>query len=271
MAKAYVDTTILTDVLLKIGSLHEAAKSAIGRYAETQLPVYAIKEFKAGPLTHFVYMHNKLVQTGSFTETLGALARLSTTLQRNKISTAIEALKTASDDIASHTDPELQKKYAETAGIDATQCDVYRLVLKRRIFKAWRDRRNVTTSMVLPLSCYEETAPSEKRGLIDIRPRICPKDVDCCLRQELIERPDDLKKLRAAVGAQPEKPENQKRMQALRHLIRTPRRPIGDKECRNLGDAIFAFFAPSDAAILTTNERDHRPLAEALGKKVDTP
>ncbi len=48
--------------------------------------------------------------------------------------------------------------------------------------------------------------------------------------------------------------------------------PPGDeKTCRSLGDAIFAFFAPADAAILTTNERDHRPLAAALGKSVDTP
>lgn len=54
-------------------------------------------------------------------------------------------------------------------------------------------------------------------------------------------------------------------------MYRNPKRPIEDKDCRSLGDAVFAFLAPDGATILTTNERDHKPLAEALGKKVETP
>jgi hypothetical protein len=38
-----------------------------------------------------------------------------------------------------------------------------------------------------------------------------------------------------------------------------------------LGDALFAFFAPSDCEILTTNLRDHSPLAASLNKHAVLP
>ena len=56
MNKAVVDTTILTDVLLNTGEVRANALNAISHYDETYLPVYAIKEFKAGPLKNFVWM-----------------------------------------------------------------------------------------------------------------------------------------------------------------------------------------------------------------------
>jgi hypothetical protein len=47
MSKAYVETTVLTNVLLKPGSKQETeAKLALSRYDETLLPVYSIKEWK---------------------------------------------------------------------------------------------------------------------------------------------------------------------------------------------------------------------------------
>jgi hypothetical protein len=45
-----------------------------------------------------------------------------------------------------------------------------------------------------------------------------------------------------------------------------------DRETRShLGDAIFAFFCPKTAVVLTTNIGDHKRLAEALGKKAEKP
>ena len=46
---------------------------------------------------------------------------------------------------------------------------------------------------------------------------------------------------------------------------------LTEEQCRFVGDAVFAFFCPDDAAILTTNVKDHKPLAEAIGKDVDWP
>ena len=44
-----------------------------------------------------------------------------------------------------------------------------------------------------------------------------------------------------------------------------------ERMCDDLGDAIFAFFAPPGSVILTTNMRDFEPLAGALGKSVEKP
>ena len=79
----------------------------------------------------------------------------------------------------------------------------------------------------------------------------------------------DLIKLREAVLKQPSKAENTHRARALKELIRN--RPLTDSLCRWLGDAVFVFFAPTDSVVLTTNVKDHQPLAQALGKGVEAP
>jgi hypothetical protein len=66
MNEAYVETTILANILLKPGSQKQAKSQAgLERYEKTLLPVYSIKELKAGPLEHYAYFHDKLVTTKS--------------------------------------------------------------------------------------------------------------------------------------------------------------------------------------------------------------
>ena len=38
-----------------------------------------------------------------------------------------------------------------------------------------------------------------------------------------------------------------------------------------MGDAMFAFLCPNDAAILTTNLKDHRVLAQSVSKRAVAP
>lgn len=70
--------------------------------------------------------------------------------------------------------------------------------------------------------------------------------------------------METAIAEQPPKPENDKRRAAIQKL--QAGRDLNDNECRNLGDAVFALLAPAGYVIVTTNVRDHRPLARALGK-----
>src|SRR5260370_3445150 len=96
MSKAYVETTILTNVLLKPGSDKQAAaNSALNRYDETLLPVYSIKEWKAGPLDHYSYLHDKLVQTRSLANTLAAVNSLNPVTEARGKSTSVEAFAAA--------------------------------------------------------------------------------------------------------------------------------------------------------------------------------
>jgi len=71
--------------------------------------------------------------------------------------------------------------------------------------------------------------------------------------------------------ALPVKPENSRRIKILKEFLKKKGHfVLEDKDCRGLGDVIFAIFCPNDAVVLTTNIVDHEPLAKVLGKKVET-
>jgi hypothetical protein len=271
VTRAYVETTVLADALLKPGPRANAAKSALRRYDESLLPVYSIKEFKAGPLAHYVWFHGKLVTTGSWQKTLGQLRKTAMSPFRMRwVSTAIEALEAAEHKDRAITLGHLVDKYGALATRDVVQCDRYRLSLRRIIMRAWKKRRQLTSTVVHELSCYPEGDIVEERGLIELgEVDCCPKD-ECCLAEELRRHPESLKKMKAAIAGQPRKDENVKRSQVLRTLTR-PSHKLTPKQCRYLGDAVFAYFCPPDAVILTTNTTDLIPLAEALGKKAEAP
>ena len=184
-------------------------------------------------------------------------------------STAIEALRGAAGSMG-QTLGILVTKYGEDASTDKVLCDEFRLTIKVAIMKAWKKRRDITTDVVLPLPCYREVAPYEKRGLIELDPKKCNPTGECSLSPLLRERIDDLKKMREAIKDSG-KVENQRRSQTLRQLYRKPKASIQEKDCLNLGDAIFVLFAPNDSTILTTNITDFKPLADSLGKKVKRP
>jgi hypothetical protein len=271
MTNAFVDTTILADSLLKNGERARAARAALRRFEKTELPVYAIKEFKAGPLKNFCWFHNKLALLGSYEKALDALHRMSLTPKRYTTATAIEALKGAAARMRSANLQSLVQKYGKAANIDNFLCDQYRLSLKTKILKAWRYRRQVTTDIAYPLSCYEEVELSEINRVLSVEPTSCKLATECCLGPELRKRTTDLEKLRNAILRQPKSNENDRRSKALRQLIRKPKAAVSAQTCRDLGDAYFALFCPNESVILTTNTKDHGPLATALNKNVVAP
>lgn len=266
MPDAYIETTILTDVLLKPKTpKQQRAKAALARFQKTMLPVYSIKEFKAGPLRNFVYVHDKLVVTQSLRNTLQAISVLARGSYRQ--STSLEALSAAG--IRSQAQPILSSGLGST---DKDMADSYRLALISLIIRSWRKRRAITTQVIQDLSCYTEAQPQVgKNGLIDLKPTQCERDEECCLAEELKSNPEMLRALRDAIPVDSGKKENQRRRNALKRLIKRPNDPVDRDLCNDLGDAIFAFFCPHEAVILTTNIRDHQPLAESVGKKAENP
>lgn len=270
MSKAYVETTILTNVLLKPNSgKQSAAISALNRYDETLLPVYSIKEWKLGPLDHYAYVHDKLVQTRSLAYTLAAINSLNPVTDARRKGTAPEAFEAAAR-LAS----------AEPGSIrigarhDEEMADRYRLALASLIIRSWRKRRKLTTRTIQDLECYTEAEPKiGNDGFFDLMPKECSRDRHCCLWDELKLNKNQglLIKMRDSIPETSERYEDKNRRKVLKHLINTPKIPLDRDQCRWLGDAVFAFFCPEDAVILTTNIRDHRPLAQAVGKRAEKP
>jgi len=266
MSDAYVETTVLTDILLKPKTpKQERAKAALTRYENTLLPVYSIKEWKAGPLNYFAYLHDKLVQTQSLRDTFQALSALRRGSYRQ--ATSIEALTAASTVSKGQA-----KTYVGLGNSDQEMADSYRLALESLIIRSWRKRRKITTRVVDELPCYTEVEPRVgKDGLLDLTPQQCERDQECCLAPQLRSKPNLLEALRNAIPEDSGRREDQKRRKALKQLIKHPKEIVDRETCRNLGDAIFAFFCPRNAVILTTNLRDHGPLATSIGKKAEKP
>lgn len=271
MAKAFVDTTVLADALLKKGELGVVARQALRRYETTELPVYAIKEFKAGVMKNMAWFHDKLVSTRSFSKAIDALHKMSLSPKRYTTASAIEALREAATVSGKATTLEMVQIYGPTAKQDAVLCDRFRLAIRMNIVNAWKRRRTLVSEVSNPLPCYQEVGPYEERGLLILDPNRCAANAECQTACTLKTNAEALSRLKKVVDNQPPKPENQRRAQALRALIRTPKRTFSHDLCRALGDAVFAFLAPAESIILTTNIKDLAPLAEALGKRVERP
>jgi hypothetical protein len=210
------------------------------------------------------------VLTKSFWQAIDALQRMSRTPKRYTTSTALQSLKEAAESIGNQISSDLVTKYGENASLDKILCDEFRFEIKVKIISAWKKRRKITSDITNPLPCYREIAPYEKRKLLELDPMKCNIEMGCYMADLLKERPEELRKMRNAI-INSDKTENQRRAKILRQLYRTPRKPLKDKECRYLGDAVFVFLATSDTVILSTNIVDHAILAEALNKKAATP
>ena len=266
MNRAYVDTTVLTDALLK---RDPHIKTALDRYSCTELPVYAIKEFRAGPLKNWIWFYNKLVNN-SYSDALRELHRMGLTPRRYTTLTALEALQQVAKEFESMVNEEVIAKYpGQTLG--QTVRDQYLLHVRRRIVQSWRQRRTLTTAVVQELPCYPERAPRfHPGGLIERDHLGCDHGGECVLAVELRKRRPALEKILETLKTLPPKAESQRQIKILKAFLRRKTRfVLEDKHCRGLGDVMFAVFCPDDAVVLTTNIRDHEPLTAALGKKAE--
>ncbi len=271
MSKAFVETTVLTDFLLKRDGSEKRASAAFAAYTTVSVPAFSWKEFKRGPLANFIWAHNKFSETKSYVDTLAAIQVLSRTPHRYLTSTALQAVHSFSSLFLKQDWPQLEATYGKRANPDDMLADAMRLELKRLTFSAWAKRKTLFGGAAHPLSCYPDQDLKEKNGLIDAAPRDCPQGVNCCLQHDLTKQTDRLLKARDSLQGQAEKRETTKRKEVLRNLEKHPSRPMERDECRNFGDAYFVLFCPQDATLLTNNMSDIKPMADALNIAVSRP
>jgi hypothetical protein len=267
MSDAFVDTTILVDALLKDGEPSAKATNALKSFAATLLPVYAIKEFKAGALCYLVWLHNKIVDTGSVGRTIAAIHAVMRR-QPGRATTALDGMAQRLDDSLAKVTPQaLLAQHGRTA--NDILCTELRLTLKYKIMSAWNQRRSTTSAVIQPLSCYPERDPIHREGRIVLGTGTCKVAGECCLADTLRKRRSEVQRVHEAASANGKL--GPKGRSVLHDVARGTRSPITDQKCRSLGDAYFALFAPPNSVILTTNLGDHTVLAGPLGKNVVSP
>lgn len=259
--RVFLDTTILVDAVLKSGVEGDNARKALAKYKERLLPQYAIKEFKAGALRNYIWLHTKSATLRTYDEIMTALTRM---WARPSVSgTAWRAIRDFEHSISSRLPSDYTTRYpGQTLGeIQRAEIELW---LRTLILRAWRKRTKIGT-IVRPLTCYSEVdIKFTKNGIFEDEPIKCDVQ-DCCLRAPFVKRSVDIGKLLANFDKLPRKKETGRRKEALDHLHRTPNRPLSEKQCKALGDAVFVLQCPSDATLMTTNVADHGPLADAIG------
>jgi hypothetical protein len=271
MSSAFLETTVLTDYLLKKDGSEKAARKTLSKYDSIVVPQFAWKEFKRGPLANFVWTYNKLVETNSFTQSLAALQRLSRSPHRYLTSTAIQAFHSAFEaSFAGVSLEDLSIRYGSKATLDRVHADACRLEIKRAILSSWGRRSSLFGGPVQPLTCYPDADIRDISPRLDISPRDCPRDAECCLKQRLAGLQTALSSARSAI-ANETRQEVRKRIRVLRQIEKHPGTAMGRGECRDFGDAYFPLFCPKDTVIVTTNIRDIEPMATKLGVGVDKP
>jgi hypothetical protein len=264
MTDVFVETTVLTNLLLKKDGSEKAAEAAIAKYASAIVHQFAWKEFKRGPLKNFVWAFNKLVDTHSFLETLAALQRMSLSPQKYLTATAIQAFHTAFTGMFSNpTIATLKLQHGNKAEADQLHADALRLELKRTILGSWARRHSLFGGQQEILSCYPDADLTENGSRLEIKPRDCPKGADCCLRAVLSSRRKDIRIAKDALPNDDRK-ETRERYRVLRQIEKHPNSIMSPADCQRFGDAYFVLFCPEDAVILTTNIRDIQPIADAL-------
>ncbi len=265
--KAFLDTTVLANAVLKPKGEGTVARSALKLFSECLLPQYAVKEFKAGVLRNYIWLHTKAITLDDYADVMHALTKM--WARPNLSATSLRAIADFESSIANRLPADYATRYpGETDGrIRKAELEIW---LRTLIFRAWRKRRKIAT-MVRPLACYSEVdIKLSSKGLIDDAPTDCGVD-DCCLRSQFQNRLVDIRKMLAVFGELPRKPETGRRKEALDHIQRTPRRQLSEKQCKALGDAVFVLQCPIGATLLTTNIADHLPLGRAIGLEVKRP
>ena len=268
---AFVETTILVNSLLKPGTqLKAEADKSLKAFGARELPEYSIREFRAGPLQYCVWLHNCFVTEKTLS---GALRRIHKVMgqQGKRAATGIEMVATQIELLSNGVKAPAAASLGVQYDLDTWMATEMRIALSTLILKAWAKRSYIARN-VHQLACHTDSKPKfEKNGRLIIPNRLC-QTADCSMRPALAGDIPALKALLAASDKQFPAAEAVRRSKVLRELIKAKAgHPLPQEKCRALGDAIFAFFAPVTSAILTTNVRDHKLLAAAVGKVAVSP
>jgi hypothetical protein len=282
MTTKIIDTTVLTNALLKTGAAAEAARAALARGA---VPHYAIKEFRCGPFLNFAYAHNVLAEEKSLSRARERIRRLSAQDAYRK-RTSEEAFAEAEAKLYVGTMGEVSARFhafelesGVAASADASIARQFRRHLRDRIDDAWRQSRKHEQAAVGKLSCFQNSALVEQTDGT-LAPRSLRCIADCVLSTRsggVFEgREGDIRALITVVDAQnanakTAKAEHKNRADALRALVDRPQEVLSHDVCRHLGDAVFALLCPAAGAVITTNRKDHDPLTQALGRSAEDP
>ncbi len=268
MTKAFVDTTVLCDLLLPTSRAQSktAAAAALRSYTETELPSYALREFRAGALGYLVLLYNVLVAHDTIEAALERFETLTARKPRQHVA-GVKAIIRGMLCVRT-ADPNEWTESAIKKQLETWLCG--------EISQAWQQRRDNFDRVVQPLACFiEGELEIVDDQLVTTGGTLhCDSLARCSAAAALKGKSGEvdlvLKALRPAKGSFAST-EIGSRRKALKEILRVRPDRFDKRRCRAIGDAYFCIMAPKDSAVLTTNIRDFKPMADVLGITVKAP
>jgi hypothetical protein len=275
LANAFIDTTILCNALnFSSKEDQNIALAALGCYKKTEIPYYALRELKAGPMSYWILAHNYLATESSIEEARSRISKAGAFKPRQK-TLGLEIIINGYDAVMQLLKEKAKSNYVPEFD-EKTELENY---IARKILKAWYNRNNIANLTIQPLSCFTDSELEfEGRNLRFEDKRFgCRSDVTCGAAVNLKNQQADLDTILEVLRPPKEKLETQEKQEttgrrsALKEISKKAPKDFPHKKCRSIGDAYFCIMAPNDSDILTTNKIDFEPLAKALRKNLVVP
>ena len=266
---AFLETTTVVDLLFKDKATVEPIREILQKYTVKYSSQYVRMEIKRGVLRHFVYLHNKAVECKKLSEVQACITSLSSSPQRNKLSTILKAV----EDFFREFEKREMKPLPVGQRPTEFQKTMLAAFLRTRIKRFWTAFERLVDVVIDDVECYKHgytlRPPKLVGQVFDNTFSNCDlyKPGICRLRSFCDENETSLVTIRDQLE-ETKSPdiETQKRLKEIRDVLRVKKRDILRKTCWRMGDAVIILEAPEDAEIINGNCKHYDPMCKAVGK-----
>ncbi len=275
-SSVYLETTAVIDASFKkFPALLAILESSDKRFTSQ----YAKMEIKKGFLNNLVLLHNKTVLCEKWSEVQQYVSNLSSSPRRYQLGAAIDALSKFWSEIENSRPSSLIDKHGD---IPLSR------ILKRdseSFLKIWIRRflpkiDKLVDEVLNPMKCFPDIeSPRQVGNLFENKPYKCVEsDRECDIKKFFTDHLEDFNKILSQLENIPNDEtdsETIQRISALKKIIKKRLRSStitfsnksqDEKWCWACGDAIHAVLSPSDASVVTRNEKHFKPICEAINR-----
>jgi len=266
---AFLETTAIADLLFKDKGTSGRILEILSKYKVKYSSQYVRMEIKRGVLRHFVYLHNKAVECKKLSEVHACISTLSSTPQKNKLSTVLKAIE---DFYANFEQRELRKLPVNSKPTEF-QKSMLAAFLRTRIRRFWTAFEKQVDIIVDDTECYKRLhvlkPPTFDGKVFDNTFSNCDKFKPgiCRLRDFCNDNENGLVDVHTNLS-KTQKPdvETEKRLRAIKEVLRVKKRDILQRECWRMSDALMVLEAPANSEIINGNCKHYDALCNAVGK-----
>ena len=270
----FLETSAIVDLVLKKGKHLELLEAINAPNTSRVTNNYVLMELKRGVIQYMCYLHEVCSNSSSLGEVVSVVAKL--TGQPHRLGTCLELLTGIFLGVGAEPTGQVS--------IDEYLLRKAKEFLNLQAFRLWSSaRKNLVDGLGSnPMECYRDIEGPTIDGttLINIRKSRCTSSAfECSVKRFFGDNKKSFEAIVQCLDLLETKDEEQKKSRSAIHeatrLCTSGSYKISNRDgyqkCWKCGDAIIAVSAPSEAQLLTSNQKHFNVLGQALSKGVFPP